>query len=232
MAGLAGIFNITSLIIIAILSIPFTFGLLIPVYWLLVFYGAKKRIGKAGVKLNETLMQSETLLATGIQQRSLALFSRRKVVGITDSRIIVISRGIFGGFSMRDFQWKDLRDAQISENVLSGICGSNLTFHGVNESFFVPGVENDAAMLIYQKAQSEEQAWEEKRRVRDLEEKRAMAGGVIVNSGASQSNHESTSRDSSSVMEEIEKAKKLLDSGAVSDAEFNEIKSKILAKSF
>ena len=144
----------------------------------------------------------------------------------------MISRGLLGGFTMQDFQWKDLHDAKISENVLSNLCGSNLTFNAINQAISVPGVENVAATSIYKKAQAEEQAWEEKRRIRGLEEKRAAAGGVIVNSGSPQSGFESTAKGTNSVTEEIEKAKKLLDSGAINDTEFQEIKSKILSKSF
>lgn len=133
---------------------------------------------------------------------------------------------------MQDFQWKDLHDAKISQNALSNLCGSNLTFNAISQAISVPGVENAAATAIYKKAQAEEQAWEEKRRIRGLEEKRATAGGVIINSGSAQSGYESTAKVANSVTEEIEKAKKLLDSGAINDSEFQEIKSKILSKNF
>ena len=177
-------------------------------------------------------MQGESLVSQGMQQRPFAFFSRRKLVGITNSRIIMISRGLLGGFTMQDFQWKDLHDAKISENVLSNLCGSNLTFNAMNTAIAVSGVANAAATAIYKKAQAEEQAWEEKRRIRGLEEKRAAAGGVVVNSGPAHSSYQSSGNGSNSVTEEIEKAKKLLDTGAINDAEFQEIKSKILSKNF
>ena len=229
---MAGVFNIFLMVFLAILSIPFTFGLVIPIYWFTVFFGAPQRIAKAEKKLEDTLMQGETLVSQGMQQRPFAFFSRRKLVGITNSRIIMISRGLLGGFTMQDFQWKDLHDAKISENVLSNLCGSNLAFNAMNQAISVPGVENTAATSIYKKAQAEEQAWEEKRRIRGLEEKRAAAGGVIVNSGPAHSSYESAGKGSISVTEEIEKARKLQDSGAINDAEFQEIKSKILSKNF
>ena len=230
---MVGVFNILLMVFLAICCLVSMIGIpVIPVYWLAVFFGAPQRVSKAQKKLDDTLMQEETLVSQGIQKRPFAFFSRRKLVGITNSRIIVISRGLFGGFTMQDFQWKDLHDAQISENVLPNICGSNLTFHAANQVIAVAGIESDAATLIYKKAQSEEQAWEEKRRVRGLEEKRAASGGVIVNSGAAHSNNESTGKSTTSITEEIEKAKKLLDSGAINDAEFQEIKSTILSKNF
>ena len=229
---MAGVFNIFLMAFLAILSIPFTFGLVIPVYWFAVFFGAPQRIAKAEKKLEDTLMQGETLVSQGMQQRPFAFFSRRKLVGITNSRIIMISRGLLGGFTMQDFQWKDLQDAKISENVLSNLCGSNLAFNAMNQAISVLGVENAAATSIYKKAQAEEQAWEEKRRIRGLEEKRAAAGGVIINSVPVNSNNETSSKSNLSAGEEIEKANKLLESGAINDAEFQEIKAKILSKHF
>jgi hypothetical protein len=229
---MAGVLNIFLLCFLAAVSLPLTFGLAIPIYCVTVFVGAQKRIAKARTKLKDTLMDEETLISQGMQRRPFAFFSRRKLIAITNSRIIMISRGLLGGFTMRDFQWKDLHNAQISENVLSDLCGSNLSFEAMKQAITIPGVENGAATAIYKRAQSEEQAWEEKRRIRHLEDKRAAAGGVVLHTSPSQLNNESTNRNAFSVTEEIEKAKKLLDSGAINDVEFQEIKSKILSRSF
>jgi hypothetical protein len=54
----------------------------------------------------------------------------------------------------------------------------------------------------------------------------------MVISVAEYSNNESSSKYSISITEELEKAKKLLDSGAINDAEFQEVKSRILSKNF
>ena len=60
---------------------------------------------------------------------------------------------------MRDFQWKDLKDAQVSENVLPSFCGSTLTFKGNYMRIEVfPSLE--IASKSYKHAQQEEQAWE------------------------------------------------------------------------
>ena len=125
---------------------------------------------------------------------------------------------------MRDYQWKDLHDAKLSENTLPNICGSRIEFHvGKNQSSLViDGIESSIASSIYVYAQSQEQEWEEKRRIRDLEEKRAASGGTILNAGGS------AGQGNASGFDDLEKAKKLFDSGAISDAEYNELKSKIL----
>ncbi|MDB5690790.1 MAG: hypothetical protein JWL91_2666, partial [Sphingomonas bacterium] len=128
------------------------------------------------------------------------------------------------------------QDATIEQNVLSHFCGSNLCFKHSNKgvgTINVDGVEDELASEIYGRAQAEEQAWEEKRRVRTMEEVRAAAGGVIVHTGSSQSAAApvvSTSKSSENPMfDAIEKAKRLLDMGAINDAEYQEMKAKILA---
>lgn len=229
---MAGVFNIFLMVFLAIISLPISAGIPIPIYWLAVFFKAPARIPKAEKKLNDTLMKDEAVLDKGMQLRPFSFFSRRKLIAITNSRIILISRGLLGGFTMQDFQWKDLKDATVSENVLPNYCGSNLTFNASQRNISVPGIPSDTASSIYSKAQAEEQAWEEKHRVRGLEEKRAAAGGVTINSAPVNSNIETSSKSNLSAGEEIEKAKKLLESGAINDAEFQEIKSKILSKHF
>lgn len=198
----------------------------------LTFAGSAKRADKASETISTTLMTSEDLIAEAIQHRVFALWSRRAVLAITSSRILVMRRGLLGGFTMKDVQWKDLEDVTIEQNVLASLCGSNLLFKHLNKGVAlieVNGVNSDVAPTIYAKAQHEEQAWEEKRRIRSIEEVRAAAGGVVVHTGSSHAAPEAAPRGGNRMLEEIQKAKELLDSGAVSDAEFQEMKSKILS---
>jgi hypothetical protein len=199
------------------------------------FFGGRERVDKAYAKLQDTLMEGEGLISKGVDCRPFALFSRRQVFGITNSRVIRLERGLLGGFKMKDFQWKDLKDAQVSEYVLPSFCGSSLSFRAQFMKIEVhPSV--DVATEMYKVAQKEEQAWEEKRRVREMEETRAAAGGVMFAGGgipsqapAPQATQSSESL-SNSVADELIKLKKLVDQGVISDVEFNEMKSKLLSK--
>jgi len=210
--------------------------LLIGIWTYFTFFGSSQRVDKAYAKLQDTLMEGEGLLSKGVDCRPFALFSRRQVFGITNSRVIRLERGLLGGFKMKDFQWKDLKDAQVSEYVLPSLCGSSLTFRAQFMKIEVhPSV--DIATEMYKVAQKEEQAWEEKRRVREMEETRAAAGGVMFAGGgippaqtpAPQAPQSSESL-SNSVADELIKLKKLMDQGIISDVEFNEMKSKLLSK--
>ena len=198
-------------------------------YWLVVVRGTDERTEKARQKLQATLMKDEKVISSAIQNRIASLFKRRELVAITNSRFISINRSLFGGFTMRDYQWKDLVDVKITENILPGVFGSSLRFVTGTDStgFSIDGIPSDAASAIYTHAQSEGQAWEEKRRIRELEEKRAASGGVHIQSGAAGS---AGGLPTASIMEEIARAKALLDSGAISDAEFQEIKARVLSR--
>ncbi len=153
------------------------------------------------------------------------------MVAITNSRLIVLNRGVLGGFKMKDIQWKDLHDAKLKQNILSGMCGSNINFEHLNEAvgeLHVKGIPNSEASEIYSKAQAEEQAWEEKRRIREIEDVRAASGGTVIHTGATNQSSEQAGRGEN-ILKQIEDAKKLLDQGVISDAEFQEMKAKILS---
>ena len=208
---------------------------ILPIYYFLVFKDSKQRSRKAMEKLDGTLMKDENILHKGIDKRPFALFSRRSVFAVTNSRIINLQRGLIGGYTMRDYQWKDLKDAKISENVLPDICGSTLTFTFSQFPWIMVYPDLKTASDIYKVAQLQEQAWEEKRRIREMEETRAQAGGISIGNTATTSPTGSTSNNdksmsTSDIADELLKIKELLDKGILSDVEFQEMKSKILSR--
>lgn len=246
-----GVLNITmcALLWLVVAIVTYGFGLLVFGLWLyLVFANAEVRKHKAADRIEHTLMPNERLLQVAVQLRPFALFARRKALGVTESRIILVHRGTLGGFTMQDIQWKDLQDAEISENILPETCGSSLSFsfrkhdygsvrhkqRGEDLSSGTPalviaGVPSTEARFIYSNAQAQEQAWEEKRRIRAIEETRAAAGGVYLNTDTHGSQMSGSSGKSSPV-EQLNGLKGLLDSGAITDVEFNEMKAKIIAR--
>jgi len=201
--------------------------LLLVLYWLVVLRGSEQRAAIAEQKLKSTLMQHEAIVVSGLQQRVGALLSRRLLVALTNSRVVVISRALLGGFSMRDYQWKDLRDATLKENIFPDVFGSRLALSGGEgaPALRVDALPSSIAARMYTHAQAEEQAWEEKKRVRALEETRAASGGVVV---GAPSMGGVASAPGASMLEGLDRARKLFDAGAISDAEYQELKSKIL----
>jgi hypothetical protein len=202
--------------------------ILFPLYYWLVFVGGDARVQKAQDKLQSILMKEETVIASGLQQRLFGLFTRRMLVAITSSRLIEIRRSQLGGFDMKDYQWKDLRDARMSENIIPNIFGAKLELvvRSGTANMVIDGLPSAVASTIYSHAQAQEQEWEEKNRIRDLEEKRAMSGGSVVNVGG----QGVPKADEGDLFASLEKAKKLFDTGAISDSEYQELKAKIISK--
>ena len=202
--------------------------ILFPLYYWLVFVGGEARVQKAQAKLQSVLMKDEAVIASGLQQRLFALFARRMLVAITSSRLIEIRRSRLGGFDMKDYQWKDLHDAGMSENIIQNIFGAklDLVVRSGNADITIDGLPSAVASTIYSHAQAQEQEWEEKNRIRDLEEKRAMSGASVVNVGG----QGASKSEEGDLFASLEKAKKLFDTGVISDAEYQELKAKIISK--
>lgn len=223
-----GIFSIIAFLLVAAGLVISMFGIPVLVLWVaLLFFGEGGRAAKAEADLKSVLMSDEAIVSHALQKRVLALFNRRALLAITSSRIVIMRRGLLGGYKMSDIQWKDLLDATISQNVLGDLCGSNLSFRLTASPLLalrINGVPRTAASFMYSHAQHQEQAWEEKRRVRAMEEVRAAAGGVTVHAAAS-----TPVSGGNRMFDDIQQAKALFDAGAVSDAEFQEMKAKILA---
>ena len=228
---MGGVIKIIQFIVIWVLIAIATRGyglFLFPLYYWLVFVGGEARVQKAQAKLQSILMKDEVVIASGLQQRLFALFTRRMLVAITSSRLIEIRRSQLGGFDMKDYQWKDLRDAHMSENIIPNIFGAKLSLvvRSGNEDIMIDGLPSPVASTIYSHAQAQEQEWEEKNRIRDLEEKRAMSGAAVVNVGG----QGGPTLDEGDLFASLEKAKKLFDTGVISDAEYQELKAKIISK--
>lgn len=233
-----GLFKIIFFVIFwfLFLVLPFAAGVefgiaaivLFAIYCWMVFFNGAARAEKSRKKLDGALIKGEAVVTTALQMRIFAFFSRRELIAITSSRLIQIRRSVLGGFNMKDYQWKDLKDVTLAENTIPALSGSRLVFvtNSGGRHIVIDGVPSAAANEIYSYAQGKEQEWEEKNRIRDLEERRAASGATVVSMGTTDNNRPMGGDD---VFERLQKAKALFDSGAISDAEYQEIKSKILS---
>ena len=180
------------------------------------------------------LIQGERLESHAVQHRIFALTHRRLVVGATSGRLIAVRRGLVSGFTVQDVRWQDLRDAQLQV----GIFGATLTVsadqgndlagaEGAPRHLSFSGLRKDQAHEVYRACQFQEQAWREKRRVRELEELRARSGGLHLASGGGlpSGGGEDASRSPSA---RLKRAKEMLDQGLLTDAEYEQVKARIL----
>ena len=184
--------------------------------------------------LKSVLVSGETLDAWAIQHRLFALTHRRMLIAATSGRFIVIKRGLFGGFEMTDFRWQDLGDVRIKV----GIFGADIyikkfgsTDLAMNKDtsydLSLTGFIKDQTENIYRIAQAQDQAWREKRRVRELEELRAKSGGYTL--AGVQTGTQSSDNASEDSLTRLQKAKAMLDNKLITDSEFETIKARIIS---
>ncbi len=181
--------------------------------------------------LRSVLIPGESLEAWAIQRRIFALNHRRVLVAATSGRLVVIARKLLGGFDVSDLRWQDLEEVRLRVGVL----GADLTVRagratdlasqanqGAQEIQF-HGLRKEQAQAVYRICQAQDQAWREKRRVRDLEELRARSGGFQMPgqsiAGSSQSD----------AVRRLQEAKQMLDQKLITDAEYEAIKAKIFS---
>lgn len=184
--------------------------------------------------LQSMLIPGESIQAFAVQRRLFALSHRRVMVAATTGRLLGISRRLIGGFTPIDLRWQDLKSVGIE----AGVFGSDLTVAGLRQldltstngnrtdlTVTFEGLRKEEAQAVYRVCQSQEQAWREKRRLRELEELRAQSGGF-----------QTTVPNLTNVPDELDpigrlrRAKDMLDQGLISDTEYETVKARIVGQ--
>src|SRR6201996_6175506 len=138
--------------------------------------------------LRSVLIPAETLEAWALQHRLFALTHRRVLVAATTGRLILLNRHLIGGFDVTAIRWQDLEEVTLRVGIFAADLSiragkaSDLASQGITGSrrLDFQGLRKDQAQAVYRICQAQDQAWREKRRVRELEEMRARSGGFQV----------------------------------------------------
>ena len=193
-------------------------------------------ISRAVAMLQSLLIPGEELESHAIQRRLFAFTHRRVIVGATSGRLIVLARGLLGGFTPQDVRWQDLRDAQLRSGVfgatllVSSLGGSDLAVaESARRTIQVDGLRKTEAEEVYRACQTQEQAWREKRRVRELEELRAKSGGISLGGGLGGTPSAASGDGGQAPAARLQRAKEMRAQGLLTDAEFEQVKARILA---
>ena len=183
--------------------------------------------------LRSVLIPSETLDAWALQRRAFALTHRRVLIAATSGRLIIITRHLLGGFDVANVRWQDLEEVTLRVGVLGADLGvragkatdrASLGAQGAQQVEF-KGLRKEQAQAVYRICQAQDQAWREKRRVRELEELRARSGGIQVMSGSALG----AAATGDDAVRRLQEAKQLLDAKLITDAEYEAIKAKIVS---
>ena len=192
---------------------------------------------KALDTLQSLMTTGETVEAWATQRRIFALKHRRVVLVATSGRFIALTRKLIGGYDTADIRWQDLKETRIR----AGIFGADLTVIAqsssdlnisseVNRVWTYMGLRKDQAQALYRICQQHDQAWREKRRVRELEELRAKSGGVqFAPQAFSSTPSDSSSGAESESTRRLRQAREMLEAKLISDSEFETIKARIIS---
>ena len=194
--------------------------------------------------LRSVLIPQETLEAWAVQRTLFALPHRRMLIAATSGRLIWITRKLLGGFDVANIRWQDLEDVTIRV----GIFGADLVVRagraadlaseaaaGTGHHEF-KGLRKEQAQAVYRICQAQDQAWREKRRIRELEELRARSGGFQISGGGVLGAGPSTLNDAgrgaapeTDAVRRLQECKKMLDERLITDAEYEALKARILS---
>lgn len=186
--------------------------------------------------LRSVLIPSETLEAWAIQRRIFALSHRRLIIAATSGRLIQLTRKLLGGFDVSDIRWQDLEEVTLRVGMLGADLlvragrATDLASQGSQGSqrLEFQGLRKEQAQAVYRICQAQDQAWREKRRVRELEELRARSGGIQVSGGGGFAPAPGMAGQSDAVRR-LQEAKQMLDGKLITDAEYEAIKAKIVS---
>ncbi len=194
-------------------------------------------LAKALTELNSILIPGESVEAWATQRRIFALSHRRTLIAATSGRLIWLVRQLLGGFDVVNLRWQDLSEV----NLKVGILGADLVIradqvtdlaiqaqHGARV-ITINGLRKEQAQAVYRICQAQDQAWREKRRIRELEEMRARSGGVQLNAAGFAAGAGTTAGGASESVRRLQEAKQMLDARLITDSEYESIKARILA---
>ena len=190
-------------------------------------------LAKPLAELRSVLIAGESLEAIAIQRRLFALTHRRQLVAATSGRLVVLMRRLLGGFDVVTIRWQDLEEVTLRVGMISADLNvragkatdlASLATPGSQRVAF-HGLRKEQGQAVYRICQTQDQAWREKRRVRELEELRARSGGIQVMS----SPLSASAGFEGDAVRRLQEAKQLLDAKLITDAEYEAIKAKIVS---
>ncbi len=185
-----------------------------------------KVIEKVLPKVQDYCTSNEEVQFIAVQKKTLGVNFSPDCIALTNKRIIFIRPKSFGlSLDFKDFSWLNVADVHMKE----GVFGATITVKTITgQTDKMEDIPKAQARKLYRFAQEMEEKKKEERRQRDLEDKRAIAGGgIVINTPSAQPQAAAPVEDP---MEKLTKLKTMLDNGILTQAEFDAKKADILSK--
>ena len=167
------------------------------------------------------LTPDEQILMIAHQDQMAPIVKKAAAIA-TNHRLIIFRPAIVGSFNFWDRRWHDIHDVHLKQ----GMMFSDLVVNALNgETVELDKLDKEEARQIYSICQQQEHYWKEQRRLRDMEEARARAGGVVVQAASP-----TAAASAEDPMAKLQRAKQMLDAGLIEQAEYDEVKARILSQ--
>jgi hypothetical protein len=182
--------------------------------------------------VSSMLVAGETVSTYAVQRRIHALVQRRIVVVATSGRFLALQRHVIGGYALHDIRWQDLKEVHLSAGPfsadlqISAFSQPDLATAGRLGTLLIRGLRKEQAQAVYRVCQANDQAWREKRRIRELEELRAKSGGFQMGAGGYAAPGAASGADP---VAKLSQAREMLEKGLISDAEYESLKARIVS---
>jgi len=195
-------------------------------------------------RAQELLTPNENVDYIGIQKKPAINLFPDSII-LTNKRLLIMRPAAFIGMNFEDYLWKEVADVHMSEQIITAtITCTTITGH-VMKIDFIPKKQ---ARKIYTYAQDIEERMHEYRRYRMMEERRADAGGLVLQSNMSGSHPQptgipahvdpqstqSTPQIANNAQEEMMKTlqnlKQMLDAGLIDESEYDMKKKEVLSR--
>jgi hypothetical protein len=184
-----------------------------------------EQVAKIYEKLSQLLTRGEEPLYIAVQ-KPVGIDLTPEIVVLTNRRLMHYKPDLFGRAQFADYIWRDMVTVELEENVFR----STLTFHIINgELIRVDNLVKEQARRLYAIAQQMEENVREEMRLRQMEEKRAEAGGVYL-PGMMGAMAGSTAAPAEEPAQALGKLKQLMEAGLITAEEYEAKKKEILAR--
>ena len=177
-------------------------------------------------RVRQLLTTGEEIACMVVQKKPVVNLNPDCVV-LTDRRFLVVRPKLLGRLAFEDYIWRDLKNVTLREDIIGATMSFEVHSGQIASVSYLPKAE---ARHAYRVAQEAEERVREELRHRKMEETRAGASNLVVQTYAP-GNSGSTSgvqTNGDEVAGRLAKLKQMSDAGLISEAEYEAKKREIL----
>jgi len=180
-------------------------------------------VAKMVAKAKDLLTSGEQIEYIAVQKKPLVNIAPDGIL-LTNKRFMIVRPKLLG-MTFQDYIWRDIGNVHMSEQMLTATI--TCTVSG-GTPLKIDSIPKKQARKIYSIAQEKEERVREERRMRDMEEKRAAAGGITIAAPGQMAAAPTHAGDDPMVI--LGKLKSMLDAGLIQQQEYDAKKSEILQR--